>query len=189
MPLCAPLIFRGRSELVSRRALLLDRDGVLIPDTGYPSDPAAISLLPGAAEALVLARRAGYRLVLVSNQAGVARGYFDLDRLRQVHDRLIDLLSREAVEIDLSLYCPHHPTAGNGEWTVACNCRKPAPGMPFTAIRLLDLDPKLCWMIGDKPSDVEAGLAAGCHALLLEPEGQINDLEAAVRSILRQQAE
>jgi len=149
------------------RAVFLDRDGVLIPDTGYPDDPAAISLLPGVAEGLRLLRDRGWRLVVVSNQSGVARGKFTLERLGQIHDRLRGLLAAEGVWLDALYFCPHHAQAGRPPFNVACDHRKPSPGMLTSAAKRLGLRLPECWIVGDQPSDVAAAHAAGCRALLV----------------------
>lgn len=171
------------------RALFLDRDGVLIPDTGYPSNPAEIKLTPGAPEALRRLRDAGYALVLVSNQAGVARGYFSLERMLEVHRHVEFLLGLGGVELDLACYCPHHPTAGEGQYRLDCACRKPRPGMLLAGARALQLDLTRSWMVGDKESDVEAAVAAGCRALRVNgprggAEASVADLPQAAAYLL-----
>jgi D-glycero-D-manno-heptose 1,7-bisphosphate phosphatase len=162
------------------RAVFLDRDGVLIEDTGYPDDPDAIRLLPGVGEALRRLRAGGWGLVVVSNQSGIARGKFDLSRLDALHDRLRALLAAEGVELDALYFCPHHPE-GIPPFRADCDHRKPQPGMLRTAARELGLSLPDCWMVGDKPSDVEAGRAAGCSSVLIAGD---TDLGAAARVIL-----
>lgn len=171
-------------------AVFLDRDGVLIEDTGYPSDPDTISLLPGVGAGLRQLQAAGWRLVVVSNQSGIARGKFDLLRLDQIHDRLRALLRAEGVELDALYFCPHHP-AGIAPFNVHCDHRKPAAGMLRSAAAELALDLEQCWMIGDKESDVEAAHAAGVRAILLgsapdtHAEAAAADLQQAAAVILR----
>ena len=148
-----------------RRAVFLDRDGVLIEDTGYPDDPAAVALLPGAAGALRLLRAAGWSLVVVSNQSGVARGRFSLSRLGEIHDRLLELLAREGATLDALYYCPHHPSGTELPYRAGCSHRKPEPGMLRSAAERLHLRLEECWMVGDKESDVAAAHAAGCRAV------------------------
>jgi histidinol-phosphate phosphatase family protein len=144
---------------VSRRALFLDRDGTLIVDVGYPRSADDVQLIPGAAEALrTLQNR--YALVVISNQSGIARGIITPEQAAAVHDRFTQLFAAEGVQFTGSYYCPHGPDDG-------CRCRKPAPGLLLDAARDLDLDLAASVMIGDKPSDLEAGRAAGCRASLL----------------------
>lgn len=140
------------------RALFLDRDGTLIVDVGYPRDADLVELLPGVVEALKLARGAGYRLVIVSNQSGVARGLIQPSEARSVQERVVSLFERDGVVFDAAYFCFHAPSED-------CSCRKPNPGMLLQAKHDLGLDLSQCVMVGDKASDVEAGLAAGTRAI------------------------
>lgn len=149
------------------RAVFLDRDGVLIEDTGYPDDPDAISLLPGVGAGLRLLREAGWRLIVVSNQSGVARGKFPLERLHAIHDRLRELLAQEGVELDALYFCPHHPQGIVEPFNLNCDHRKPEPGMLRSAAERFGLVLPECWMVGDKESDIQAAHRAGCQAILL----------------------
>jgi D-glycero-D-manno-heptose 1,7-bisphosphate phosphatase len=147
-----------------RPAVFLDRDGTLIEDTGYPRDPEAVRLLEGAPEALAALRRAGFALVLVSNQSGIGRGIVTQEEADAVHDRVVRELLAHGVELDDVRYCPHTPED-------ACSCRKPAAGLLLDSARELGLDLARSFMVGDKPSDVEAGRAAGCRTVLLGGDG------------------
>lgn len=140
--------------MTARRALFLDRDGTLIVDVGYPRDPALVEPLPGAVEALRDLQR-DWLLVIVSNQSGIARGLITPDEARAVHERVVELFAAGGVTFAGAYYCPHGPDHG-------CRCRKPAPGMLLDAARELDIELAASVMIGDKPSDVECGRAAGC---------------------------
>lgn len=140
------------------RALLLDRDGTIIRDVGYPRDPAKVELLPGVAAGLREARALGYELAIVSNQSGVGRGLIRPDEARDVQARVEQLFAEEGVTFAGAWFCFHAPTE-------ACSCRKPAPGLLLEAARVLGLDLSRSVMIGDKASDVDAGLAVGCAAL------------------------
>ncbi len=135
-------------------ALFLDRDGTLIVDTGYPRDPALVEVLPGAIEALRELGRT-YALVIISNQSGVARGLVTETEARLVHERVVERFAAGGVTFTAAYYCKHLPDAG-------CPCRKPAPGLIREAAREHGLDLAASIMIGDKASDVEAGMAAGC---------------------------
>jgi histidinol-phosphate phosphatase family protein len=139
---------------VSRPALFLDRDGTLIVDVGYPRDPALVEPLPGAIDALRELQHS-YALVIISNQSGIGRGLITEAEAAAVHARTVELFAAGGVTFAGAYYCPHSPDA-------ACRCRKPAPGLLFDAARELDLDLARSIMIGDKPSDLEAGRAAGC---------------------------
>jgi D-glycero-D-manno-heptose 1,7-bisphosphate phosphatase len=153
-------------------AVFLDRDGTLIEDVDYPRDPEAVRMLDGAVEALGDLRKAGYRLVVVSNQSGIGRGLVTAEDARRVHERFVAELARHGVELDDVRYCPHAPGEG-------CNCRKPAPAMLLAAAADLGLDLAASFMIGDKASDVEAGRRAGCRTVLLAPDGRPSDGGAA----------
>lgn len=139
-------------------ALLLDRDGTLIVDVGYPRDPAVVQPLPGAIDALrALQRR--YALVIISNQSGIARGRITQAEAAAVHARVIEVFAAGGVAFAGAYYCPHSPDEG-------CRCRKPAPGLMLDACRDLDVDLSSSVMLGDKPSDLDAGRAAGCGTVL-----------------------
>ena len=153
--------------------MFLDRDGVLIEDTGYPDDPEALVLLPGGGEGLRRLATAGWGLVVVTNQSGAARGYFTLERLAAVHDRLEQLVEAEGVQFNGIFFCPHHPAGSVEALARHCACRKPEPGMLRAAARMLGLELPRCWIVGDRDSDIQAGLAAGVPGLLVggEPGG------------------
>lgn len=143
-------------------AVFLDRDGTLCELVPYLADPAQATLIPGAADALRQAARAGYRLVVVSNQSGVARDMFDAATVEAVNEALARRLAEAGVRIDRFEYCPHHP-----EFTGPCLCRKPGPGMLRRAAGALGIDLRRSWMIGDAAADLEAGARAGCRSLLV----------------------
>lgn len=145
---------------MANRAIFLDRDGTLIRDVGYPSDPAAVELLPGATRALRELSRAGYLLVVVSNQSGVGRGIVTAREADAVHQRLVRELALVQVRLDAAYYCFHAP--GDG-----CECRKPRPGLLRQAAREHDIALELSFVIGDEARDVQAGRAVGCRTLLL----------------------
>jgi D-glycero-D-manno-heptose 1,7-bisphosphate phosphatase len=149
------------------RAVFLDKDGTLVENVPYNVDPVQIRLVPGAARALRKLSAAGYRIVVVSNQSGVARGLFDVSSLSDVERKLRELLSREGVSLDGFYFCPHLPDGSVAEYAIVCDCRKPAPGMLLRAADDLGVDLRRSWMIGDILDDVEAGRAAGCRTILV----------------------
>lgn len=134
-------------------AAFLDRDGTIIEDVGYLGDPEGIQFIPGAVGALQALRRAGFGLVIVTNQAGVARGLISEADVRRVNDRLTFLLAEGGVRLDGIYFCPHHPEYGPPEYRRDCDCRKPKPGMIHQAVRDLGLDPGRSVVIGDHVSD------------------------------------
>ena len=150
------------------RAVFLDKDGTLIVDVPYNVDPALIELAPGAVEGLSKLHASGYRLVVISNQSGVARGRFEVAALASVEARLRELLEGFGVPLAGFYFCPHHPEGSVPAYSVLCDCRKPKPGMLIEAARDLDLDLARSWFVGDILNDVEAGHRAGCRAILID---------------------
>ena len=142
-----------------RRGIFLDRDGTLIHDMGYPRDAQQVQLLPGAVAALARLRDEGWLLVLISNQSGIGRGLVTAEEAEQVHSQVIASLAAQGIELTGAYYCPHAPEE-------KCQCRKPAPGMLRQAAKELHIDLGSSFMIGDKPSDIEAGKRAGCRTIL-----------------------
>lgn len=149
------------------KAVFLDRDGTIIEDVGYPHERSAIKFLPLVSEAISILNQNGYRVIVTTNQSGVARGYFTEDALRQINQYIRDTLAARGAVIDRVYYCPHHVEGTIKEYRKACDCRKPNPGMIQQATRELDIDLKRSFAIGDKPLDVEAGRRAGCRTILL----------------------
>ncbi|HEY1016602.1 MAG TPA: HAD family hydrolase [Herpetosiphonaceae bacterium] len=145
-----------------RAAVFLDRDGTVNVEVNYLSDPGQAVLEAGVAAAIGRLNRAGLPVVVVTNQSGIGRGYYGEADMHAVNRRLAELLAAEGARIDAWYWCPHHPDV-----TGPCACRKPGTGMFEQAARELDLDLARSWMVGDKPLDVAAGLAAGCRPILV----------------------
>ena len=165
-----------------RRVALLDRDGTVIVDKVYLSDPAGIEFAPGALEGMRLLRDARFDLVLITNQSGIARGYFDEAVLAAVHARLEELLAAEGLKLAAIYHCPHGPNDG-------CDCRKPQPGMVLAARRDLGFAPENAVFIGDSSADMGAAAAAGIFGVRIHPngasgEGTVPDFLAAARIAL-----
>ena len=153
-----------------RPCLFIDKDGTLIENVPYNVDPAQLRFMPGAGQALAALASAGLALVIVTNQSGLARGYFTRAQFAQLQDALLRRLRDEAgVRIDDVLLCPHEPDA---QGRPACLGRKPAPGMLITAARRHGLDLTRSWMVGDTLDDVEAGRRAGARGLLFDSGGE-----------------
>jgi D-glycero-D-manno-heptose 1,7-bisphosphate phosphatase len=174
---------------MTRPAVFLDRDGTLVEEVPYLHDPERLVLLPGVGELATLAA-AGYALVVVTNQAGVARGRYGEAAVAAVHRRLRRLLAGAGVRLDAVLYCPHHPEGTVAAYARACRDRKPGPGLLETAARRLGLDLTASFLIGNSPADVGAAGAAGVTPLFVTtghaagrppPEGvtAVDDLAAA----------
>jgi histidinol-phosphate phosphatase family protein len=179
------------------RAVFLDKDGTLLEDVPYNVRPELMRLAPNSAEGLRRLHAANYRLVVISNQSGVARGFFEEAALGPVERRLREMLAEVGVPLAGFYYCPHHPEGSVAAYAVACACRKPAPGLIQRAACDLGLDLPASWFVGDILDDVEAGRRAGCRTVLLDnghetewvrsplriPEGVAPDLNAAARLI------
>lgn len=151
-----------------KAAVFIDKDGTLIHDLPYNVDPARIRLRTGAGPALARLRSAGYALVLVSNQPGIALGRFGPAALLPVWRRLAELLAPAGAGLDAIYYCPHHPQGSHPRFGGPCDCRKPRPGLLQRAATERGLDLARSWLIGDILDDVEAGRRAGCRTVLLD---------------------
>ena len=149
------------------KAIFVDKDGTLIPDIPYNVDPDLITLMEGAAEGLALLQREGFKVIVVTNQSGVARGLFKEEDLKRVEKKLKALLADKGVMLDGFYYCPHHPNGIIKEFSFDCDCRKPHPGLILTAAKHLHIDLSTSWMIGDILKDIEAGNKAGCNTILV----------------------
>ncbi|MBZ0272331.1 HAD family hydrolase [bacterium] len=152
---------------MTRPAVFLDRDGCLSEEVGYVNHVSRIRAIPGVAGAIARLNRAGVPAVMVTNQAGAARGYFPLDLIEQVNAALVAQLAGQGARIDGVYYCPHLRGAVLPELDVDCGCRKPRTGLIERAAADLNLDPKRSFMVGDKYSDVELGFAMGGEGLLV----------------------
>jgi D,D-heptose 1,7-bisphosphate phosphatase len=151
------------------KAIFLDRDDTIVDDPGYISKPEQLRLLPGVIDALKRLRLLGYRLYIVTNQSGVARGMISEDDLAVIHNKLLSMLDAGGVKIEKIYYCPFHPEGIIEEYKKESYLRKPNPGMLFTARDEIGIDLEASWMIGDSFRDVSAGKAAGCRTILLNP--------------------
>ena len=160
------------------KGILLDRDGTLIDvvrdeETGFIGvafHPAQLRLLPGVVDGLALLRDAGFVFAIVTNQPGPAKGQYSAESVKRTNDALVAMLAKEGIEVADVRTCMHHPSGGPGgdaSLVLACDCRKPKPGLLDDAVRALGLDREASWIIGDATSDVEAGRAAGVRTALV----------------------
>jgi D-glycero-D-manno-heptose 1,7-bisphosphate phosphatase len=186
---------------VTRPAVFLDRDGTIIEDVGFLRDLSQIDLLPWSAPAIRQLNDAGFAVVVVTNQSGIARGYFDESHVRATHETLDATLQALGARIDAYYYCPHHPASTDARYGGDCDCRKPAPGLLRRAAADLGIDLSRSWMVGDWWRDVQAGAAAGTRTILIrtgrsethrpappdapQPDAILNDLMEAAGWILR----
>ncbi|MDQ1613035.1 MAG: D-glycero-D-manno-heptose 1,7-bisphosphate phosphatase [Pyrinomonadaceae bacterium] len=187
-----------------RRAVFIDRDGTISEEVGYVNHPSRYRVFPYAAEAIKQLNEAGWLAVLVTNQAGVARGYFTEDVIGAVHTLLAQELERGGARLDAIYYCPHHPSVGEPPYRFDCDCRKPRPGLIRRAADDLDIDLERSWMIGDRYGDTELARNAGTRAALVlsgygrgeweyqraawrhQPDLVAENLLEAVRKIIKQ---
>jgi D-glycero-D-manno-heptose 1,7-bisphosphate phosphatase len=163
---------------VSRPALFLDRDGTLVEERGYLDHLDLLHVYPWTADALRLARRAGFATVVVTNQSAIGRGIIDEAFLHRVHRELDARLAPSGAAIDAYYYCPHCVDATIERYRQACRCRKPGPALVERACRELDLDPARSFTVGDRWSDVACGRAAGTRAVLVRTGHGIHEGEA-----------
>jgi len=181
------------------RAVFVDRDGTLNEEVGYLSRMDQLKIFPRAVEAIRLVNARGMKAVVISNQSGIARGYFTEDFVRSVHDRINQLLGAEGARIDGFYVCPHHPVHGSGIYKRDCDCRKPKPGLLLQAAAEMNIDLARSYMIGDMLKDIEAGKKAGARGILVKtgygsnivrtdmPAYIAEDILDAVKWILREQ--
>jgi D,D-heptose 1,7-bisphosphate phosphatase len=162
-------------------AVFLDKDGTLVDDVPYNVHPDALSLSLGAADGARLLHQAGYRLIVVSNQSGVARGYFTERDLLPAEERLRELFAAAGAPLAGFYYCPHHPDGSVRRYAVSCECRKPHPGLILRAAREHKVDVDRSWAIGDILNDVEAGRRAGARTILIDNGNETEWLDGPLR--------
>ena len=163
-----------------KKVFFLDRDGVIIEDKNYLSLPDQVVLCEGTVRAFRKIKEAGYGIIVVSNQSGIARGYFTEKDLSAVEKRIEDILSGSGAPLpDKWYYCPHHVKGSVKKYAVECDCRKPKPGLFLQAVKEFGIDCENSVVIGDKVSDLEAGFAAGCGkgVLVLTGHGKEQELK------------
>ncbi|MFB0975477.1 MAG: D-glycero-beta-D-manno-heptose 1,7-bisphosphate 7-phosphatase [Tolumonas sp.] len=165
---------------MAKIAVFLDRDGVINQDTGYVSCIDDFHFIDGTIEALQILKKKGYCLVVVTNQSGIARGYYSEEQFMQLTEWMDWSLADRDVDLDGIYFCPHHPTAGEAPYRQECNCRKPAPGMLLDAASDLDIDLAASYMVGDKAADMQAAKAAGVSHKILVRTGKAVTEEAQV---------
>ena len=164
-----------------RKAIFLDKDGTLIPDIPYNSDFEKITLQPKSVDGLRLLHAEGYQLIIITNQAGIAHGYFTETQFAAIMARLQQLLLQAGIPIAGFYYCPHHPMAKIARYRQTCNCRKPAPALLVHAAQDYNIDLSQSWMIGDILNDVEAGNRAGCRTILIDNGNETEWLPGKMR--------
>ncbi len=188
---------------MKRPAVFIDRDGTISEEVGYINHPSRFRVFPYAARAIKLLNDQGWLAVVITNQAGVARGYFSESMIETIHDNLRQSLRDEGARVDAIYYCAHHPTVGEPPYRQECDCRKPKPGLVTRATNDLDIALEQSWMIGDRYGDIELARNAGVRSALVlsgygrgewenqrslwkhEPDLVAENLLEAVQSIVR----
>ena len=174
-----------KKELQKNKACFLDRDGVLIEERNYISSPSEAEIFPETIQALKILRKNGFKIIVITNQGGVAKGYYKEESIFDVHKEIDRQLAKAKLKIDKYYYCPHHPEGMVKKYSVACRCRKPAPGLILDAVKDFNIDLSKSFLIGDKVSDIEAAQNAGCSAILVETgHGQEHVSNARIKNII-----
>jgi D-glycero-D-manno-heptose 1,7-bisphosphate phosphatase len=168
---------------VARPAAFLDRDGVLNIDHGYVHQLDQLDIVARASEAVRVLNEAGYLVIVITNQSGVARGLYGEEDVRRFNDELARRLDLDRARIDAFYYCPHHPSGSVAAYAISCDCRKPKPGLLQRAAKDFAIDRSRSFLIGDKDSDIEAAAAFGIKAARFD--GNRQSLVDVVRSMLR----
>jgi len=150
-----------------RRAVFIDRDGTISEEVGYINHPSRFRVFPYAAAAIKHLNDAGWLAIVVTNQAGVARGYFSEDMIQTVHSGMTKELENGGARLDAVYYCAHHPSVGEPPYRFDCDCRKPKPGLISRAARDFNIDLAGSWMVGDRYSDVELARNAGVKSMFV----------------------
>ncbi len=151
----------------NNRAVFLDRDGTINEEAGYLDSLDKLIIFPAAFDAIRMINETGIKVVVVTNQSGVARGFFDEGFVNAVHARMNEIFRQKGAFIDRFYYCPHHPTEGIGKYRISCDCRKPAPGMVMKASEQLDIDLPGSYVVGDMAKDIELANNVGARGILV----------------------
>jgi len=154
------------------RAVFIDKDGTLIKNIPYNADPLLISFEKNVIEGLQLLDKHNFKKIIISNQPGVAYGYYKEEALEDVNMQIQKMLAAYNISIDAFYYCPHHPEGKVEAYAITCNCRKPLPGLIYKAAQDLNVDLTSSWMVGDILNDIEAGNKAGCSTILINNGGE-----------------
>ena len=176
---------------MANRAVFIDRDGTMAKDVSYCSRPEDFKLLPHTAEAVSLLNQHGFKVIVITNQSGIARGYFTEETLAEIHGKMKNELAKEGAWVDAIYHCPHHPDDN-------CQCRKPKPKLALQAARDHDIELGSSFVVGDLQMDIDLGKAIGCRTILIgappmngdetaKPDIVVSDLSKAVQIIVRGQ--
>jgi len=168
-----------KKKLQKNKACFLDRDGVLIEEKNYLSSPSDVIIFSEAIQALKILRKNGFKIIVITNQAGVAKGYYKEESIFDVHKGIDCQLAKAKLKIDKYYHCPHHLEGTVKKYSIACKCRKPAPGLILDAVKDFNIDLNKSFLIGDKISDIEAAQNVGCPAILVKTGHGLDYIEKA----------
>lgn len=160
---------------MENKAVFLDRDGTINIDKNYLYKTEEFEFVEGAVEGLKILYDLGYKLIVVTNQAGIGRGYYTEEDLKKLNNYMEEKLLQEGIKIEKCYYCPHHAEHGIGKYKIDCECRKPKPGMLLEGIKEFNINPEKSYMIGDKLSDAEAGINAGVKPIIVKTGKEITN--------------
>ena len=177
---------------MGNKAVFLDRDGTIAPDVNYCSCPEDFELFPNTGSAVKLLNEHGFKVIVITNQSGIARGYFTEETLAEIHKKMKTELIKEGAQIDGIYYCPHHPDDN-------CDCRKPKPKLALQAAKDFDIDLEHSFVVGDLQMDIGLGKAVGCRTIMVGnhplqdgdeiPDAAVSDILEAAKIILAGQME
>ena len=178
------------------KCVFLDRDGVLIKDVGYLKNPEDIIIMPNSVEALKILKAAGFLLIIVTNQAGIAKGFFNMDELRAVNNKLLKIYENNGIIIDDLYFCPHHENGTVEPYNIKCSCRKPETGMVLKGAEKFNIDADKSFMVGDKDSDILLAKNSGLKSFYIKndmyehdeniaPDFYVKDLKEAAEIIIK----
>lgn len=162
----------------ARRAIFIDRDGTLSQEIGYVNHASRYRMFPFAVDAIRLINRSGFLAVLVTNQAGVARGYFPEETIGEVHAVVTAALAAGDAHLDAIYYCPHHPSVGEAPYRLDCDCRKPRPGLLRRAERELGVDLARSFVVGDRKGDLDLAWSVGATAVMVKTGYGLGELQS-----------
>ena len=174
---------------MANRAVFIDRDGTIAENVGYCRSPEDFKLFPTMVKAIKLLKQHAFKVIVITNQSGIARGYLTEETLAQIHQKMKEELAKESAHVDAIYYCPHHPDDN-------CECRKPKPKLVLQAAKDHDLDLKRSFVVGDQHKDIELGKAVGCRTILIKttpstdddivkPDAVVTDLSKVAQAIIK----
>ncbi len=162
---------------MKKPAVFIDRDGTINEQMGYINHLSRFRILPGVPEAIKLLNENNYLVIVVTNQSGIARGYFSLELLEEIHTHMKDYLKKQGAKIDAVFFCPHYPGSGNNEYAIECDCRKPHTGMLREALDKFDIDVMQSYMIGDHYTDLEFANNGNIKSIMVKTGYGLGEVE------------